>query len=105
MSTTTPVYAVNAKLVLKEERRDDFLSVITHDQKQTLSTEPGALSFVIGQDPDSSNTFYLHEQYKSKADFDHHCTTEHFKKWDAFCKENPFASNPVIDLYNILQTE
>ncbi len=90
------------KLVVKEERRDDFISIITYDQKQTLIVEPGAVTFVIGEDPHKRNTFYLHEEYKSKADFNHHCTTEHFAKWDAFCKEKPFVSDPVVDTYNLL---
>lgn len=102
MSTTGSIFALNVKIVVKEERRDDFLSIITHDQKQTLLTEPGALQFVIGEDAETRNTFYLHEEYKSKADFDHHCSTEHFATWDAFCNEKPFASEPVVHLYNII---
>ena len=90
-SPTTPekIFALNGKIVVKEERRDEFINVIADDQKQTLLLEPGALAFVVGRDFADPNTFYLHEQYKTKADFDHHCTTEHFAKWNAFCQENP----------------
>mmetsp|Transcript_5818 Transcript_5818/g.8729 ORF Transcript_5818/g.8729 Transcript_5818/m.8729 type:complete len:172 (+) Transcript_5818:25-540(+) len=102
-SLTTPekVFALNVKLVVKEERRDDFLSTITYDQKQTLLLEPGAIAFVVGADFYDSNTFYLHEEYKSLADFQYHMSTEHYAKWDAFCKEEPFVSQ-VNDAYFVL---
>ena len=99
--TTEPTFALNATIVLKPERRDDFLKIIIHDQKQTIGTEPNAIQFVVGEDMDTKNTFYLHEEYKTKADFDHHCNTDHFAKWQKFCEEGPFVSDPVVQLYKL----
>jgi quinol monooxygenase YgiN len=99
---TTKVFALNVTLNVKPERRNDFLAVIIHDKKQTLATEPGAIQFVVGEDVASPNTFYLHEQYQTKDDFDHHTKTEHYATWKKFCNEDPFTSAPVVNLYNPL---
>lgn len=99
-STTNKVYALNVKFVVKPERREEFLKVIVDDQKQTLATEPGALSFVVGEDETVPNVFYLHEEYKTKADFEHHQTTEHFATFQAFAKDG-FQSDPVVDFFTL----
>jgi hypothetical protein len=52
MSTTAfsgPI-ALNVKVSVKPERREDFLKIIQYDAEQTLLTEPGALQFTVGED-------------------------------------------------------
>mmetsp|Transcript_25417 Transcript_25417/g.31316 ORF Transcript_25417/g.31316 Transcript_25417/m.31316 type:complete len:257 (+) Transcript_25417:40-810(+) len=98
----SPIYALNVKFTLKPEKRNNFLSIIRKDQEQTLTTEPGVIQFVIGEDIETPNTFYLHEEYKSKEDFEYHCQTNHFMEWSKFCEEEePFTSDPEIDFYSL----
>lgn len=78
MSGSAKPFALNVKIVVKPERREEFITVIKNDQKQTLATEPDALQFVIGEDIDQQNTFYLHEQYTSTEGLDAHTKTSHF---------------------------
>ncbi len=99
--TPLAAFALNAKLVLKPERREDFIKVIKYDQQQTLEIEPGALQFVIGEDETTPNVFYLHEEYKSHEDFQYHESTDHFAKWVSFVKEDPFAEAPVVEFYTL----
>jgi autoinducer 2-degrading protein len=94
------VVALNVKLVVKPERRVEFLDVIQMDGAKTLAKEPGALQFVVGEDTTSQDIFYLHEQYKSMEDFRYHEATPHFAKWKAFCATGPFTEDPVVDIYN-----
>jgi quinol monooxygenase YgiN len=101
-STSTPAgpFAINVKVALKPERRSEFLKVIKKDAAQTLSTEPGALQFVLGQDNDDANTFYFHEQYRTNADIDFHFSTPHFKEWKEFCDTEPFTAVPVVQIFH-----
>mmetsp|Transcript_25603 Transcript_25603/g.32272 ORF Transcript_25603/g.32272 Transcript_25603/m.32272 type:complete len:179 (+) Transcript_25603:151-687(+) len=105
-SPTTPekIFALNGKIVVKEERRDEFINVIANDQKQTLLLEPGALAFVVGRDFADPNTFYLHEQYKSYAAFEYHMSTEHFAKFAAFEDSDPYK-NTTVDFYSVTNWE
>uniref|UniRef100_A0A7S4JE53 ABM domain-containing protein n=1 Tax=Odontella aurita TaxID=265563 RepID=A0A7S4JE53_9STRA len=95
-------YAVNAKFSILPERREEFLKIIKEDQKQTLATEPGALRFVVGEDPKENNTFYLHEEYTSEEAFEAHGTTPHYGPWDKFTKSGPWAKGgePVVGLFH-----
>ena len=95
------VYALNVKFSLKPDRRAEFLKLIIIDQEQTLKTEPGALQFVVGEDEETPNTFYLHEEYKSKEDFEYHKSTSHFAKFDAFMQEDPLIDSPVVEFYTL----
>jgi len=104
---TTGVFSLNVALYVKEERREEFIKCIQANQEGTLTAEPLALQydwFVYleslvhefcystslimmnmkcclrrGESTTERNTFYFHEQYKSKAGFDAHTEAPHFK--------------------------
>jgi quinol monooxygenase YgiN len=96
------VYAVNAKFTVKSERRDDFLSLIKENQKKTLDLEPAALQYVVGEDVDSPNTFYLHEEFIGSAGFDAHRDMPHADDWATFKNSKPFTKDGElkIDFYD-----
>jgi len=98
-------YCVHAKFSIVPERREEFLAVIAEDQKQTLATESGAIQFVVGEDKESSNTFYLFEHYKSEEEFQKHAKTPHFVTWEEFVKSNPWSDGgePVASFYKTLE--
>ena len=109
MSLATPAtagtirpFAVNVELNLLPERRDEFLKIITYDAQQTIQTEPGAIQFTLGADTTHDSKFHLHEQYRTKNDFDDHCSTAHYKVWNEFCSTKPFASDPIVQFYQCL---
>jgi quinol monooxygenase YgiN len=93
-------FCLNVRLDVKPHRRDEFLRVIQHDGKCTVGNEPDALQFVVGEDMDSANTFYLHEQYKSEDAFHYHTQTPHYAKWSTFCNSDPFVVDPVVNTYH-----
>jgi autoinducer 2-degrading protein len=100
-STSTKPYGVNVKLSIKPERREDFLTIVRKNQKQTLDLEPAALQYVVGEDVDSPNTFYIHEQFTGAEGFDAHRATPHNGEWAKFKESEPFADggDPAIDFY------
>ncbi len=103
--TTTPMrpFGVNVELHLRPERKNEFLQIISYDAQQTMQTEPGAVQFTVGADTLEDDKFHLHEQYVTKDDFDHHCTTTHFQSWQAFCDTQPFVTDPIVQCYQCLQ--
>ena len=87
---------LNVKHVVKPEFRDAYLKHMMNNQKGTTETEPGALQFVVGEDVENANTFYLHEGYINTEEYLKHEETSHFASTVAFCKENlPFTEETV----------
>jgi len=87
---------LNIKHVVKPEFRDAYLEYMMNNQKGTSETEPGALQFVVGEDIETPNTFYLHEGYTNYDEYLKHEDTAHFASTVAFFKENhPFAEEIV----------
>jgi len=100
-SLTTKPYAVNAKLSIKPERREEFLTLIKGNQRKTLSEEPASLQYVVGEDVETKNTFYIHEQFIGSEGFDAHRDTNHAAEWAEFKQSNPFeeGGEPIIEFY------
>lgn len=82
-------------MTLKPERREEFLIMMQANAKQTSQTEPGALQFVYGLDTLDENVYHVHEQYRSKSDFDFHCTTPHFLVSKKFVDTEPFTDATI----------
>ena len=96
------VFCLNVTLVVKPERREEFLGKILADQEGTLRDEPDALLFLVGEDTAVRNTFYLHEEYVGEAGFEAHKRAPHFAPWQAFCDSNPFVAPPQVCFYHKL---
>ena len=94
-------YAVNLKVSIKPERRNDFISLIKENQQKTLTLEPAALQYVVGEDVDSPNTFYLHEEFIGAEGFDAHRAMPHAADWVAFKNSDPFieGGEPILDFF------
>jgi len=90
------VIALNVKARVKPEHREGLLDVLTIDAKGTRNDEPGGLQFVIGQDVTDANTIFLHEQYKSMADFEYHQKTPHFQKVLSFLEASDPLEEPMM---------
>jgi len=99
-SLTTAMLALNYKCTVKPEHKDDWIASIRDDQLCTRRDETGNLQFIVGQDVDDENTFYLHEEFKNMAAFQDHCASPHFARYDAFLKStDPFVDGPTICFY------
>jgi quinol monooxygenase YgiN len=76
-----------------------------YDQEQSLLTEPDCLQFVLGEDIETPNVFYLHEEYTNDAAFQAHTQTPHFAKWKSYCNTEtpPWTTDggpPIVDFYH-----
>ena len=43
--------------------------------------EPGVTTYVVHRSIDDPSRFFVYEKYKSREDFDYHCTTPYFKEF------------------------
>ena len=100
-ATALKPYAVNLKLSVKPERRDDFLSLVKDNQHKTTELEPENLQYVVGEDVDTPNTFYVHEQFLGQEGLDTHRNMPHNADWIKFKESNPFieGGEPTTDFY------
>jgi quinol monooxygenase YgiN len=97
---TAMTLALNYKCTVKPGQREAWLTKIQDDQLCTRRDEPGNLQFIVGQDVDDENTFYLHEEFNSMAAFQDHCASKHYARYDAFLKSSdPFIDEPEINFY------
>mmetsp|Transcript_37926 Transcript_37926/g.77403 ORF Transcript_37926/g.77403 Transcript_37926/m.77403 type:complete len:235 (-) Transcript_37926:294-998(-) len=91
-------FAINVKFKVKPERRDEFLRIMKNNIKQTMTTEPNALQFLIGKDLDEEDVYFLHEEYKSRQDHaDPHSKTTYYEECMAFFATEPFAEPHQAD--------
>ena len=61
-----------AKLVVKPERRDEFIRLQTELKSLVHEHEPDALAYELLQSDDDPDTFYCVATFKDEAAFDHH---------------------------------
>jgi len=99
MSDISSAFAVNLKFTVKDDRRDDFLTLIRNNQRKTLDLEPKSLQYVVGEDIENKNTFYLHEQFTSSEAFIEHRSMAHAADWVAFKATDPFVGDIEMDSY------
>jgi len=94
------VSCLNARLVVKPERRADFLKAIGDDAAATLRDEPLAISFLVGEDESTPNLFHLHEQYWMQAGIEAHRKTPHFAEWTKFLETEPLEEELWVRFYD-----
>ena len=73
-------YVVCAKWTAKEGEADNVETAVRNLVGPSRS-EPGMLLYQAHRDPEDSNVFFFYEQYRTKADYDAHAESEHFKQW------------------------
>lgn len=61
-----------AKLVVKPERRDEFVRLQTELKSLVQEQEPDARVYELLQSDEDLNTFYCVATFKDQAAFDHH---------------------------------
>jgi quinol monooxygenase YgiN len=65
-----------AKLVVKPERRDEFVRLQTELKGLVFEHEPDAQVYELLQSEEDPNTFYCVATFKDQAAFDHHMSID-----------------------------
>lgn len=74
------MHIINVFLKVKSDKVDAFKE-LTLDNSRNSRKEPGCLRFDVLQHEDDPTRFTLYEAYKTKADIDHHKSTDHYNRW------------------------
>lgn len=103
-TTTTTTFCLNVALCIRPEVREEFLSVIQHNQHGSRTREPLCVQYDYGESVLTPNHFYFHEQYigqdNGREGFEQHTQSEHFRKWQEFVdRTNPFTKDPVVHFF------
>lgn len=65
-----------AKLVVKPEKRDEFIALQTELKGLVFEHEPDAMVYELLQSEEDENLFYCVATFKDDAAFDHHMTID-----------------------------
>lgn len=77
------MFAVTVALVIKPEAMEAFMRLMKENAKASLTQEPLCHQFDICTDPSDPNSVFLYELYASRAAFDAHLATAHFRSFNA----------------------
>ena len=101
-ATQSALFCCNVRLCVKPERREEFLQALKAVQASSLNSEPRAVAYVHGEDISEPNTFHVHQQFRSAADFEAQHETEHGSTFHAFLCSGALASRPDAGLFWLL---
>ena len=74
-------FVLMVHLQAKPEQREKFMDMALENAAAARSTEPGCQQFDVVVDPEDPNRIAFYEVYDSKAAFETHRETAHFKKY------------------------
>ena len=83
---SSDLHVVAVFWTVRPEFRDAYREAILANAAASLEKEPGCLTFDVCEDP-ASGEFFLYELYESREAFATHLTMEHFKRFDALCRD------------------
>ena len=71
---------------VRPESRDAFRQAVLENAAASLRLEPGCHTFDVCEDP-ASGEFFLYELYESAQAFQAHLAMDHFRRFDALCRD------------------
>ena len=76
------MYVVIVDFRIKPERLAEFMPLMLENARASRETEPGCRQFDVCVDPKDKTSVFLYEVYDSRAAFDAHLASAHFKRFD-----------------------
>ena len=73
-------YVVAASLRVKQKHLSEFVRRVKRHAHNSVTKEPGCVSFEVSVDKDNPRRFMFYEVYVDEAAFDTHNDTAHMKK-------------------------
>ena len=85
VALSTDRHVVVVWFTVRPDSRDAFRAAVLENAAASLRLEPGCHVFDVCEDP--GGDFFLYELYESTRAFQDHLAMDHFKKFDASCRE------------------
>ena len=75
------MYVITVLFSIKPEHTSDFLPAIAANARTSVAEEPGCSQFDVCVSASNSNDVFLYEIYASKAAFDAHLASAHYRQF------------------------
>ena len=85
---------------LAGDHRAAFLRLVRENAAQSVNDEPGCLRFDVLV-PEDGGRILLYEIYASRASFDLHLASQHFRRFDRETK--PMLLSKVVTFYSVIE--
>ena len=95
------MFVIIVDFLIKEEEVENFKPLMLENARASLMDEPGCRQFDVCFDIEDARKCFLYEVYDSKAAFDEHLLTGHFKTFDAAV--GPMLENKHVRALNLIQ--
>lgn len=101
----TSGYCLNVESIVKPEYEKEYDELIkSHSANSRM--EPACVQFDWGKAPPNEEGhvgYYFHEEYTSRAGFEAHIVTPHFKRFVEFNEsKDPYVTPQVVDFFEII---
>ena len=94
------MYIVTVKFHIKPEYLARFMPAIIKQAEDSLTLEDACTQFDISTSENDPNLVFLYEIYNSKADFDVHLASAHFKSFSE--KVGTWVSEKHVETFNLV---
>ena len=76
------MFVVTVRFQIVPDKVDPFRSAVAEQAKNSLDLESQCLVFDVCVDTDDKTEFFLYEKYETRAAFNAHLGSDHFKAFD-----------------------
>ncbi|GIR52738.1 MAG: hypothetical protein CM15mP62_02090 [Rhodospirillaceae bacterium] len=95
------MFVIIVDFLIKENEVENFKPLMLENARASLMDEPGCRQFDVCFDLEDSRKCFLYEVYDSKAAFDEHLLTVHFKTFDEAV--GSMLENKQVRALNLIQ--
>ncbi|PLS20997.1 antibiotic biosynthesis monooxygenase [Amylibacter cionae] len=95
--------AVCVTFTIAADKMADFIPLMHRQAAQSLAKEDGCKQFDVCVQGEPSNTVFLYELYTSRAAFDQHLQSDHFKAFDV--EAAPLVTAKKVDIFGQVFTD
>lgn len=93
------MYIVTVKFKINEGDMATFLPAMLKQAEDSLRAEEHCSHFDVAVSDEDPNLVFLYEIYTSKADFEYHLQTEHFKSFSQ--KVGPWVADKQVEIFHL----
>ena len=95
------MFVIIVDFLIKENEVENFKPLMLENARASLMDEPGCRQFDVCFDSEDFRKCFLYEVYDSKAAFDEHLLTVHFKTFDEAV--GSMLENKQVRALNLIQ--
>lgn len=92
------MYCVTVTFNVKPDQFENFMKFMVKQSENSLALEADCFQFDVWTNADKPNEVFLYETYKSRAAFDIHLASDHFKEFDT--RVAPMLKSKTVETFD-----